>query len=219
MKTRRRFFRRRPARKRSYKPRVARKKSIKKKMAVHHFKRSKIYTQVFSDNLTDTFGQWYFGLSDLPSYTEFTTLYDQYRINFIVLKFYPRITQINLPQSSTTAPVVKIPNMFMVVDHDGGTTVTSFDQLLQYPKCKIAPMNRGFTLKFRPASLSTMYADAVTSNYSPKWKQWCDVTQPQQRHYGVQYGIETHLVSGAPADNMFGYDVHLHMYFSCRGVR
>lgn len=216
---RRRFRKSRATRKKGYKPRMWRRRASKLNLKIHHFKRKKIYTTLFASNTVDTFGGWYFGISDLPSTTDFANLYDQYRINKIVLNFIPRNNVLNIPHNATATPTIKIPNMFIHPDYDDSTAPASFDEMLQNPRCKVVPMNRKFSLKFTPSSLTEVYNNGITSTYSAKFKQWVDMASTVTRHYGVKYGIETYAVSGAPATNMFGYDVHLTMYFSCKGVR
>ena len=81
-------------------------KLLNSRFQVYNFTRKCEYDQVYP-----TFGNavdrvFTFALADLPNYTEFTTLFDQYRINAVKLTFIPRLSSAD---SNPLATVSAIP--------------------------------------------------------------------------------------------------------------
>lgn len=72
-----------------------------------------------------------FKLNSLPNHTEFTNLFDQYRIIKVVVQCLPRVTQVF--QNASAAPV----NVFTcAVDQTDVTTPISESDVLQYDNHK-----------------------------------------------------------------------------------
>lgn len=131
------------------------------------------------------YGAQLFKLSDVTNYTEFTALFDQYRILGVGLRF---ILERNT--SNSTLVNGKVPRMYMIYDKDTSSLPT-MDELRQADNCKIVPMDhvRPFTYFCRPNVLGLSY-QSVTSAYTPKWKQWISTSESGCPHYGVRYAIE-----------------------------
>lgn len=149
-------------------------------------------------------------LAAVQGTSDFQNLYDQYRINYIVIKFWLRIDP-----SAQTAASASFPKLYWYRDYDDESTPASLNEIRENGRCKIAVMNpnRPVTIKFRPNSLNTVYAGVATSTYKPVWRQWLDVAVPSARHYGIKYGIDD------LTNTNYKVDIEAMLYLECRNSR
>lgn len=163
-------------------------------------------TTVTADASLTVYGSLSFALSDLPSYTEFTQLYDEYKIMKVVLSFYPvRATQVY-------TATLTIPVFICAVDHDDSTAPTNITTLLQYPGCRIKSSRNQFSVTIKPKVASAVY-NGVTDAYSAK-SQYVDCTYGSVPHYGFKYAI-----GSAGVASSVSYDIYAKYYVAFRGVR
>lgn len=172
---------------------------------------------------TNSYDQAYVAsLDKVLSYTEFTGLYDQYRILKVVHKF----RLINNPDANTmpnqntgTNAANMYPRLWYCPDYDDNTP-NNWTVLRERAKtkCKILQPNKQISVAYRPACNLQVYRSAITTAYAPKWKQYIDVTQPDVPHYGLKWSVE---VSGFTPDVNYPYSLQLDTiyYIQCRGTR
>lgn len=195
-------------------PRRTRRMPIRRRLStralrVHHFKRTFTLPYFTSSNTGNTYGGLSFNLNQLPNVTEFTNLYDMYRINKIVVKFVP-----NRSSSDVAATGEQIPNLNTVIDYTDATAPTSLSQLYEYQNWK---MSRGINVHTRvitPASLDLVNATAGSNAGNPQWKQWISTSAPTIEHYGLKYGLET-----SASNNAIAVTPYISFYFSCKAVK
>lgn len=125
-------------------------------------------------------------LDNALNYTEFTNLYDQFRINWVKAQFYLRIDP-----SAQTAANASFPRLYWFRDYDD-QGLASLNDVRENARGKRAILhpNRPVTITFKPNVLSEIYRTAVTTGYSPKFSQWIDVAVPNLVHYGIKYCID-----------------------------
>ena len=127
---RKQYRKRGPRKMAARRPYVARNRRINTK-GVHYFKRS---FYVSSDLLSTggvslNFAKSY-NLNQLPGSTEFSNLFDQYRINLIKVRWMPRANSAELFANNT------IGSLFSVIDYDDATSPGGINELMQYQKSK-----------------------------------------------------------------------------------
>lgn len=214
MAFRRRTYRRRRSKR---KGRTYKRKSYKARRRmyrasqVHHYRR-------FTSGATITGNAVYapflsvadIKLQDVQAPGEFTGLYDQYRINFVVFKFYMKIDP-----GAQAAGASNIPRLFWYRDFDDSNVPASLDEMRENSKCKMALLtpNRPVTIKVRPNVLNQVYNSAVTVNYEPKWKTWLDCTAANTPHYCFKYAIDD------LTNTNYRINIERKVYFSCRQPR
>jgi len=145
-----------------------------------------------------------FRLSDLIQATEFTRLFDSYRLNGV------KITMAPLTNSSITVnPSYK---MLMAIDLDDDTTPTA-NSLLQRANCKIKTVTSGgsnpqvFSAFLRPRYLTQLYETGTSTGYGQgARKQWLDTADDRIPHYGFKVVWDT--------DPTLNYDVVWQFYFT-----
>lgn len=128
-----------------------------------------------------------FQLDDLPNYSEFTNLFDQYKISAVKLKFWPRFTGADVNPPATA---IGVSRLWSVIDYDDSATLTNENQAMEYQNCKTHLSNRPFSLYLKPCVLSEVYRTTLTTGYAPTRKYRIDVAQPNVPFYGVKTLME-----------------------------
>jgi len=189
----------------------------------HTFSRRKLMSTITisdvikSENLVYTFDQ-------LVGYTEFSALFETYRITKIVVTFQlinnPNATwDLNATHiSGTNNGTNWFPKLWYTVDRDGGPdeTLTSMKER-QGVRCAILQPNKTIRVAFQPCCRTLTYKTATTEGYAPRniKLDMADVNVP---HYGLLYLIDT---NGVDPDDTYPFKVAMEtqMFFSCAGVR
>lgn len=181
---------------------------------MYHFKRTflqELLTNLGSSGVVNR--AYFFSFSMLPNVSEFTTLFDRYRINKVVIKFVPGY-------SNTVATSNPRCQFITAVDYDDASLVTSTNNLLEYDTKRIHDVNRIVVRKFTPAcaQITGLTQNVSTKDVStrsrPAWKVWLDCANDDDRpHYGLKCQW-----SGAGNQDM-EIRVWITLYFSCAAVR
>lgn len=137
-----------------------------------------------------TTASMFFRLSDIPNYTDFTSLYDQYRIVGI------KVTLVNCAPVNTNAFNVTTGlfnpytegALISAVDLDDAGAAT-VNQILEHDSCIIHGNGRKFTREFIPAVAQATYQSAGFTGYGSKQNMWIDTNSPAVEHYGLKIGV------------------------------
>lgn len=148
-----------------------------------------------------------FRLNQLPNYTEFTDLYDQYKINAVKLSFLPSQTQ-SISLSSTNNSTQG--RFFSAIDYNDANSPVSIDELRQYQSCKWTSMYRPHKRFFRPKIQDR------GASYTPG-KPWINCTSPDQQYLALKVGIEPTNAT-APSTSLY-YNVEAKFYMSFKNVK
>lgn len=150
-----------------------------------------------------------FTLADLPNVSDFTNLFDHYRINKVVMRFWLRIDP-----GAQAAATASYPKHYSVIDYDDTTLLTQAE-MRQHANCRIRVMypNRPVTIVFTPATLGLTYLSAVGSTFSPQWKKWVDMANTAVPHYGLKWNVDD------LTNTNYKIDVETCFYISVKGVR
>jgi hypothetical protein len=122
-----------------------------------------------------------FSLGDLDESTEFTGLFDQYRIDCVCFKLLPMQNAIGLTTNSTTTCVTP----YVVVDYDDASAITSAAQARSFESCIIVPPGKECTRQFRPRIAIAAYSGTFTS-FANMADQWIDSNSNSVAHYGIK---------------------------------
>lgn len=146
----------------------------------------------------------------LPNSTEFSTLFDFYRINKIVVQYF-----LERDPGAQAAATSIIPKLYHVVDNDDNVIPSNLNELREHAKCKVTVMSpyRPVTIVWRPSTLQLTFRNAVNSTFTPRWKQWIDFANTDVPHYGLKVGIDD-LTNTSYVVRVLGT-----FYFSCRTTR
>ena len=180
-RTYRKRYNKRRSYRRNFKRTWGRKRYNKRGQRVFYYSR---YTGNFGSftiaNTVTTAVGFNFSLNDLPNYTEFTALYDMYKINAVKISFLPQmnnsvsIGSINNPNASA--------RFFSAIDYNDASTPGSSDELRQYKTCKITPILKKHTrMIYKPKILTTN-----SFSISP----WMATSSPSENYYGLRVFVE-----------------------------
>lgn len=206
---RRKYYGRRKRVGRRYRRRIGAKSGLV------HFTRS-IALKVSGTDISggSGFGSAVFALSDLPNYAEIATMFDQYRVNAVVLKFMPFTN--SYPAVSSGIPTINIPTLMYAIDYTDNGTPTSVAQLAEYSNCKTVQFNKPITIKFRPAVSQIVYQGESTNRAAvPKWRTWLDCNFPSIPHFALKFAWTG--LSGSTTQ--FVYKLSQKYYLSAKNPR
>lgn len=140
-----------------------------------------------------------FALSDVPNSTEFTALYDQYKIKGVSFKLYPRFNSVDQNLSGG--------RIWTVLDYDDSNLPGSINELCQYQNVKCTNTSTVHSRYLKPQ----FNLIAGTANI-PQRQHWLDVATPAVPYRGIKGIIE-------PTSASVAYDCKLTYYLALKNVR
>lgn len=147
------------------------------------FSRQSAPTDIFA-GVSENDYAYYFALSQLNDYTDFVSLFDQYRI--LQVKFVVR----------TFPGIITNPNNYIsALDYDDATALP-YTQLAQYQTALISSSGVNQTRFLNPCLSVGVYNGVATLGYSSQYGLWCDMANNSVQHYGVKMAVPP-LLSGA----------------------
>lgn len=150
-------------------------------MPTYRFKRTNEYWTLLSNNAGVQSAGTTFQLDDLPNYTEFTNLFDQYRIRGIKLDLF-----FNQSPADANNPVGS-GLFYHYIDLDDATAPATEAEVCQrgYLK-KIRPFGH-HKIFIRPRTAKAIWQGAFTAYGQNNNNQWIDCTYPAVEYYGWKY--------------------------------
>lgn len=152
-----------------------------------------------SDAVSYGYGCRTFALSDVPSYGEFTNLFDQYKLAAVKVTFS---LQRN-PQNATTATNAGwFPNVIVAKDYNDSTFPTSINEMMQMRGVRTLRFNedkQSYSMYLKPSRLQVAYQGVGTVGYGPVWKGFMATADYNVPHYAVKFGWEK-LFAGMTID-------------------
>lgn len=130
-----------------------------------------------------------FALGNLPNYTDFTNLFDFYKILKIVVRFEPTFTDVNL-SSEIAAPGLlnNVKHYRVVHDFNDDTPPASETELFQYSNLKSHAANCPFEVVLYPKVAQPVYS-GVLAGYQAAPPSWCDSAYVNVVHYGLKMWV------------------------------
>lgn len=168
---------------------------INRNREVHSFTRTAILSQPVYDytaptNFAGNGVASYFQLGQVPGSSEFTSLFDAFRIKCVRMKFiYGQNTQ----DASATR---SIPNIVFVNDYDDGTVLTGLTDYGQYSKVHVHRLDKPFEISFKPLASTAVYNGAFTGYATAAKDMWYDCASSGIQFYGAKWAIDP-VVYGA----------------------
>lgn len=134
-----------------------------------------------------------FAMSSLPNATEFTSLFDQFKINLVKMTF-----MLGTDYGGSAIPVNNIPRMYYVQDFDGQLTgvPSSINDLREYSGCKqwLFNTNKPCVVWIKPRLLNWIYrTGGVTEATVPMTPKFISTNYADTLHSGLRVGIENFL--------------------------
>lgn len=142
--------------------------------------------------------------ADLPLDSTLQTLYDEYRIHKIVVKFY---TQLNAFQNSAAGHIES------AIDWDD-KVVPENNALQFYATFRRRILQKTLTYTYRPKIMNVMRAavGSAMEVLAPQTSPWIDMAYPAAEHLGMKF----YIVNGGQAQTI---EMRKILYLSCRNIR
>jgi len=153
-----------------------------------------------------------FSLNQLPSFGEFTTLFDKYRITSIDVTFSYWFIASQPGTGSGTTEIWPVLNLFM--DDDDAAIPTTKAEVLErmsLQRVAFAPTRQTISVTITPRFIQSR---AGTSTNLAPVNTWIDMSTPAVQHYGVKLWAD-YYNTGAPTS----IAVNGVMHFECNNVR
>jgi|SwirhirootsSR1_FD_contig_31_1249174_length_1236_multi_4_in_0_out_0_1 hypothetical protein len=141
--------------------------------------------QLFQFASVDKFSAYDFKLTDLDDYTNWISVFDQYRIEEVQLTIRPLSTSVGL-QIPT---VIKPPLIYTVIDYDDSSVPTTIAELKQY-ELSSCSLYETVSVHIKPHIAMAAYSGSVFTSFANMQNIWLDAASPAIPHYGVKMGIE-----------------------------
>lgn len=180
---------------RKSKQRIYRKSRINfrpKQQKVHLFKRTRVIECTILDggfqNAT-TLGAYHaVGLDQVPGYTEFTAMYDMYKICGVKQKFV-----FNRTHAEVATPA-EMPELITVNDFNDLSDLTNEAEALEYATYKASRLDKPRSRYYRPSiNLPTQYTTKGVTSKS----RWLNTSEPSTAHLGLKVGVNVIGTFGA----------------------
>jgi hypothetical protein len=152
-----------------------------KQQTIHTFRRTINRGQVTADAAGVT-ASLEFSLADDPSPTDFTSLFDQYRIAQVIVRFIPVSSSFG---PSTTAAAY--PSLLTCIDYDDNVAPASPQTVRQYETCQVTPNQSYVERVLNPKFATVAYQGAFTAYSQANPRQWIDCSFPNVEYYGVKW--------------------------------
>lgn len=182
---------------------------------VYYFKRfTTLGTIVVTSSSANAYGASVFSLDQLPGYTEFTNLFDFYKIKAIKLSFIPtsNVTLQTGNSSTTVANSIYNNRIFTVIDYNDAGIPTSVNELREYSNCKWSPNNKIHKRYIVPNPLADATDDSTISLMN---KPWVPSTNYAMDYYAIKWAIEN-TAAGVGVEL---YKMEAKFYIACKSPK
>lgn len=164
---------------------------------------------IYSNGITSMSTTTSAGLISMPNVSEFTNLFDKYRLLGYSIRFIPRYNSVD--QATGNALICNY-----VYDSDDNTVITSLSDLMQYPNVKSVGITstKGLTLFVKyPCVAPMVYNGLTTTAYAVKRSPWLDLSSAEAPHWGIK------LIFTGNASATYVFDIKCSWYFAMKDVR
>jgi hypothetical protein len=139
-----------------------------------------------------------FTLNSAPTYSNFTSVFDQYRLCMVRLKF----TWYGITGTNPNPPLITC------IDYDDATTPTLEQQVADRPSSMTVPPGVSFERVLVPHAATAAYGGAFTS-FANKAMLWADSASPGVIWYGLKY----YLPAAVTAQVAWNVQITMHVQF------
>jgi len=163
-------------------------------------------TSGFVNNTNKFGGAMSFALAQVASYTEIQSLFDNYRIKKVILRF--DYSANSSPSNSAGSPGVvnvgnqAVPIVHVTPDFDDNTIPTNRADVLQNAYCRTYRLDKSFSISLTPRAQTVVATGAGAASSTAVGgllpaNTWLDCQSPQIPHFGCKFFIDDFADTGA----------------------
>lgn len=171
--------------------------------------------QLVQNGSTAVLGALGFQLSDVSQVSTLSSLFDQYKIDKVFVRFMSRnpfgsVFNIASPNSG-------VPLLYIAQDRDDASAPASLNAVKEYDKVSVSNGYTSVDVLMEPRPTTALYAGGAFSGYStPDVEPWLDIANTSIPHYGIKFGIDPLT---ATTTSSWVWDVEAYYYISFRNAR
>lgn len=148
-------------------------------------------------------------LNQLVNVSDFTNLYEQFRINYVVIKFF-----LTIDPSAQAAASANFPRLYWCRDTNDSTPLSENEMYERADmRSAILRPDRPVIMKFKPNVLQTNYLSGIASAYTAKWGEWIDTANVAVPYYGCKWNIDNFT------NTNYRLNIDQTFYFQCKGAK
>lgn len=163
------------------------------------------------NNTTACGGAIDFRMEMLPGLSDFTTLYDKYKVSGYKVTFIP-LQNVATPASASSLPVITY-----ALDQDDSTIPADDVELRQRANCKIRRLDKPVSIWVKPKILQEVQTASGTGAVVSGTK-FLDLTNTDVQHRGLKFWIDGMDLAGSSVLTHM-YKVVIQAYFTCSQTR
>ena len=177
---------------------------------------STCYAPYTSGGTTFNFASYSLGfqLSNLPGYTDFTQLFDEFKVVKLEYIFMPRYSSAEYGAGTTLSgiSIEQCGDVVTAIDQDGAYGNGSMNGILQYGNAKFHAPGKMFSVSFMPAAFTSLQTNptlGTTSNVGKLMNKWVALSSGTSGgsvdYYGLNFCINATAANNVAA---VAYDVY-----------
>lgn len=166
--------------------------------------------------IADTYGYQFgasmeFKLNNVIDPTDFTSLYDRYKIKGVKVKITP------LQNVSTAAGTGILPMLCYALDFDDSAVPTSYEDVARKGFAKTKTLGRAISIYVKPKLSSEIFSGNVLSpGYGINKPMWIDCNSSTVPHYGIKMWFRNALLPGNSSGALQAFRVESTYYLALR---
>lgn len=147
-------------------------------------------------NTPSTYFSYSFAVSQLgtgSNVVSMLSIYDQFRICGIKIRFFPPYNMALVPSSSATQTFANIPVIYTAIDYDNSSTPSSQTTIDNYTTVRCRYFNRPHSRYFKPRPVSFSAITQVNGQYGNiplRPNTWIDCAYSNTSHFGLLGSIQ-----------------------------
>lgn len=145
-----------------------------------------------------------FAAVDLPQFGSFSSTFDQYRFEKVILHLFPIANVVN--NSTLVSPNNGNPPAVFVLDWDDNTALSSEAAALQYSNAQVLQGYSAARIELVPKITPAVFQSGVFTGYAVEESgMWLDVASNTIEHYGVKGWMNPLAVSSTETLGWYVY--------------
>lgn len=198
----RRIYRKTYRKRNNRSQRRSRVKQTRRTVKTHFFKRTKVQEIAITNAGFVTIANQH-QLDSMPSYTEFTNLYDKYKICRVKQRFI-----FNRNSAEVVSATAELPHLITVMDPNDSTVLADETEALQYTSFRSVRLNKPIKRYYRP----TIQPLSITSSSG-----WLPTANATTAYHGMKIAVDT--INSATGTTLGHLRVYTTYYIACRVPR
>lgn len=155
-----------------------------------------------------------FALSSVSNVTEFSGLFDAYRLNKVFIRAIPLFNTWQAAPDDESHP--SLPQIVDIVDYDDATILATSSDYLEFGTHRIHRGDKEWKRKFTPACAINVFQSATATGYKQAFKQWINLANASIPHYGYKLQL---IPQEGTINQHYTVQLWATLYFSCKQLR